>query len=115
MQQDRVGLDQVKAWLLERLETDPNMIFETTTTLSAAEIFARAKRFFAERVPQSAAFPEREGPAYLVLRGQGGEEIALAVFSQGRRHARARLDAALRSGASIASSRRCRPRRGSGQ
>jgi hypothetical protein len=58
------------------------MIFETTTTLNAAEIFARAKRFFAERVPQSAAFPEREGPAHLVLRGQGGEEIAFAVFSR---------------------------------
>jgi hypothetical protein len=56
------------------------MIFETTTTLTAAEIFVRAKRFFAERVPQSAAFPEREGPAHLELRGQGGEEIALAVF-----------------------------------
>jgi hypothetical protein len=65
------------------------MIFETTTTLGAAEIFLRAKRFFAERVPQSAAFPEREGPAHLVLRGQGGEEIALAVFSRnGATHVR---------------------------
>jgi len=56
------------------------MVFETTTTLSAAEVFARAKRFFSERVPQSAAFPEREGPGFLLLRGQGGEEIALAAF-----------------------------------
>lgn len=56
------------------------MIFETTTTLSAADVISRAKRFFAERVPQYAAFPEKEGPAYLTLRGQGGEEIAIATF-----------------------------------
>jgi len=55
------------------------MTYETVTTLEGPEILARAKRFFAERVPLSAAYPEKEGPAYLVLRGQGGEEIALAV------------------------------------
>ena len=56
------------------------MVYETTTTLSGAEVIARAKRFFAERVPQQAAFPEKEGPTYLLLRGQGGEEIAIAVL-----------------------------------
>lgn len=55
------------------------MVFETTTSLSAADVLARAKAFFAERVPHHAAFPEKEGPGWLVLRGQGGEEIALAV------------------------------------
>jgi hypothetical protein len=65
------------------------MVFETTTTLAADDVFARAKRFFAERVPQSAAFPEREGPGYLLLRGQGGEEIALAVYPKdGATHVR---------------------------
>ena len=65
------------------------MVFETTTTLAAEEVFARAKRFFAERVPHSAAFPEREGPGYLVLRGQGGEEVALAVYARdGATHVR---------------------------
>jgi hypothetical protein len=43
--------------------------------LPPAEVLARAKRFFAERVPHAAAFVEREGPQFLVLRGQGGEEI----------------------------------------
>ena len=57
------------------------MIHETVTTLSASDIIARAKSFFAERVPHNAAYPEREGPGYLALRGQGGEEIALAVIS----------------------------------
>ena len=56
------------------------MTFEKTTTLPPAEIFARAKRFFAERVPQTAAFPEKTGPTYLLLRGQGGEEITIAAF-----------------------------------
>ncbi len=65
------------------------MVFETTTTLAADEVFARAKRFFAERVPHSAAFPEREGPGFLVLRGQGGEEVALAAVARdGSTHVR---------------------------
>lgn len=58
------------------------MTFETTTSLLPAEIFERAKRFFAERVPQRAVFPEHQGPGYLILRGQGGEEIALAAFNR---------------------------------
>ena len=56
------------------------MVYEVVTTLDGAEVLRRAKSFFAERVPMYAAFPEKEGPNYLVLRGQGGEEIALAVM-----------------------------------
>ncbi len=56
------------------------MTHEATTTLSPAQVIARAKAFFAERVPHHAAYPEREGPGFLTLRGQGGEEIAFAVF-----------------------------------
>jgi len=55
------------------------MIHETMTSLPGAEVLQRAKNFFQERVPNNAAFPEKEGPAWLTLRGQGGEEIALAV------------------------------------
>ena len=55
------------------------MVYEVLTTLEGAEVLRRAKRFFAERVPMYAAFPEKEGPTHLVLRGQGGEEIAFAV------------------------------------
>ncbi len=55
------------------------MVFNTTTSLVPAEVFARAKRFFAERVPHTAAFPEREGEHFLLLRGQGGEEVALSA------------------------------------
>jgi hypothetical protein len=55
------------------------MTYEHVTTLAGAEVIARAKAFFAERVPLTAAYPEKEGPGYLVLRGQGGEEVVMAV------------------------------------
>ncbi|MBA3556799.1 MAG: hypothetical protein H0W29_18870, partial [Gemmatimonadales bacterium] len=55
------------------------MVYEAVTSLDAAEVIRRAKKFFAERVPMQAAFPEKEGPTWLTLRGQGGEEIALAA------------------------------------
>ena len=60
------------------------MIYEAITTLSGPEVLHRAKHFFAERVPLNAAYPEREGPTFLTLRGQGGEEIALAVWPDPR-------------------------------
>ena len=55
------------------------MVYEVVTALDGAEVLRRAKRFFAERVPMQAAFPEKEGPTFLTLRGQGGEEVAIAV------------------------------------
>ena len=56
------------------------MIQHALTALPAQEVLGRAKQFFAERVPHTAAYPEKEGPTWLVLRGQGGEEIAIAAF-----------------------------------
>ena len=58
------------------------MVYERETSMDGPTVLARAKSFFAERVPLYAAFPEKEGPGWLVLRGQGGEEIALAVASR---------------------------------
>lgn len=55
------------------------MEYEVVTALEGAQVLRRAKRFFSERVPMMAAFPEKEGPTWLTLRGQGGEEIAIAV------------------------------------
>ena len=57
------------------------MVHEVVTALDGAEVLRQAKRFFTERVPMQAAYPEKEGPTYLTLRGQGGEEIAMAVAS----------------------------------
>ncbi len=56
------------------------MIHETTTSLAPADVVARAKEFFAARVPATGAFLERESPRHVVLRGQGGEEIVIAAF-----------------------------------
>ena len=55
------------------------MTHQYTTTMPGADVLARAKAFFAERMPLSAAFPEKEGANYLVLRGQGGEEVVFSV------------------------------------
>ncbi len=53
---------------------------ETTTTLSPAEVLASAKRVFARRNSIYAAFLDREGPTFVALRGQGGEEVIIGVL-----------------------------------
>jgi len=58
------------------------MVHEKVTTLSSAEVLVRARHFFAERIPANAAYPEKEGPTWMVLRGQGGEEISLAAIAK---------------------------------
>jgi hypothetical protein len=57
------------------------MTHSTTVALPPQDVLERAKRFFAERVPHAAAFVEQEGPRFLVLRGQGGEEVALHAWA----------------------------------
>ena len=52
---------------------------ETRTTMSATDVIAEAKRFFARRNNIYAAFVEKEGPAFVSLRGQGGEEILIGA------------------------------------
>ncbi len=56
------------------------MVHEMVTPLPGDEVLKRAKKFFAERVPHYSAFPEKEGPTFTSFRGQGGQEIALAVL-----------------------------------
>ena len=57
------------------------MIHTTTVTLAPADVLARAQQFFAERVPNAAAFVEKTGPTFLILRGQGGEEVVFSAWS----------------------------------
>lgn len=52
---------------------------ETTTSMNPGEIIAAAKRFFAVENRSYAAYPEQEGPGYITLRGQGGEEIVVSA------------------------------------
>jgi hypothetical protein len=55
------------------------MTYETATSLAPEEVLQRAKAFFATRVPATAAFVESESRRHVALRGQGGEEIVIAV------------------------------------
>src|SRR5215217_8123561 len=52
---------------------------ETTTSMSAADVLASAKSFFASRPSLYAAFLDMEGPTFCSFRGQGGEEIVIGV------------------------------------
>lgn len=56
------------------------MIHTTTVSLPPADVLTRAQRFFAERVPNSAAFLEKSGPSFVTLRGQGGEEVVIRAW-----------------------------------
>lgn len=55
------------------------MVYDIVTALEGPEVLRRAEWFFAERVPMQAAFPEKRGPTFLTLRGQGGEEVVIAT------------------------------------
>jgi hypothetical protein len=57
---------------------------DTITTLGAAEVLAEAKRFFSTRQGIYTAFPEKEGPTFVNLRGQGGEEVVIGVAPDAR-------------------------------
>ncbi|MGH7529738.1 MAG: hypothetical protein ACREMN_05100 [Gemmatimonadales bacterium] len=56
------------------------MIHTTAVALPPGEILTRARAFFAERVPLAAAFVEKTGPGFLMLRGQGGEEVVFSAW-----------------------------------
>ncbi len=52
---------------------------EKTTSLSPADVIREAKSFFARQSGVYSAFVEQEGPAYITLRGMGGEEVAIGI------------------------------------
>lgn len=52
---------------------------EFQTTLSCADVLARAKKFFSRRNSLYAAFLEQDGPTHVTFRGQGGEEIVIGA------------------------------------
>ena len=52
------------------------------TSLPAAEVLVAAREFFAKRNGIYAAFLEKQGPNWISLRGQGGEEIAIAATDE---------------------------------
>lgn len=52
---------------------------ETTTTASPAEVLSEAKKFFSRRLNVYSAFLEQESSQHVTFRGQGGEELVIAV------------------------------------
>ena len=54
-------------------------LLEINTNLSGAEVLSRAKMFFASRPSLYSTFIDKEGPGFASFRGQGGEEIVIAV------------------------------------
>jgi hypothetical protein len=51
----------------------------TRTSLAPADVLAAAKQFFSRRNSIYAAYPEKEGPTFVSLRGQGGEEVIVGA------------------------------------
>ena len=66
---------------MNHIKQSDRTVQETTTTMSAADVLAEAKRFFSRRPNIYAAFVEQEGPSHITLRGQGGEEIVIGVVA----------------------------------
>src|SRR5215203_6033380 len=58
---------------------DDRTLQEIRTAMSVAEVLAAAKTFFARRNSLYAAFVEKEGPTFVSLRGQGGEEVLIGA------------------------------------
>ena len=61
------------------MSVPPRTVQETVTDATPEQVLAQAKAFFATRPKLYAAFPDKEGPGFCSLRGQGGEEIVIAV------------------------------------
>lgn len=59
--------------------TSSNTVQDQLTTLPADEVLRRAKAFFADRPSLYATFLDKQGPGFCTFRGQGGEEIVIAV------------------------------------
>jgi hypothetical protein len=60
---------------------DDRTLQEARTTLSVAEVIVAAKSCFARRNSLYAAFVEKEGPTFVSLRGQGGEEVLIGAVA----------------------------------
>ena len=52
---------------------------ESNTSLDGAAVLAAATEFFANRSGIYSAFPEKSGPTYVAMRGQGGEDVLFGV------------------------------------
>lgn len=63
------------------MTTKGRTLQECLTSLSPDQVLAEARAFFARQVSIYAAFIDMEGPNWISLRGQGGEEVVVAAQS----------------------------------
>lgn len=61
------------------MSSSQRTVQEAITDATPDEVLAQAKTFFATRPKLYAAFLDKEGPGFCSFRGQGGEEIVIAV------------------------------------
>lgn len=61
------------------MSSSQRTVQEMVTDATPDEVLAQAKTFFATRPKLYAAFLDMEGPGFCSFRGQGGEEIVVAV------------------------------------
>lgn len=61
------------------MTTPARTLLEITTTLSGDDVLARAKSFFSNRPSLYSSYLDKEGPGFATFRGQGGEEVVIAV------------------------------------
>ncbi|MGQ0646937.1 MAG: hypothetical protein ACT4P7_05170 [Gemmatimonadaceae bacterium] len=61
----------------------PQSIFTHITSRDPSSVLRAAGDFFARRNSLYAAFVEQESDRHITLRGQGGEEVAIAVTADG--------------------------------
>ena len=61
------------------MTTQRRTLLEHRTSLAPSSVLDSARKFFSQRNSLYAAFIEQEGPTYVTMRGQGGEEIVIAA------------------------------------
>ncbi|MFN8571991.1 MAG: hypothetical protein U0132_08045 [Gemmatimonadaceae bacterium] len=61
------------------MSTQRRTLQEAQTSLAVADVLDAAIEFFSRRVSIYTAYVEQQGPTFVTLRGQGGEEIVIAA------------------------------------
>lgn len=67
---------------MSRHQQSGRTLQQQRTVMPAADVLAHARDFFARRSGIYSAFLEKQGPNWMSLRGQGGEEIVIAATEE---------------------------------
>ncbi len=61
------------------MSTQRRTLQEAQTSLTVSDVLTAAVEFFSRRVSIYTAYVEQQGPTFVTLRGQGGEEVVIAA------------------------------------